>query len=159
MDAPLHFVDGAQSIDMMPIDATVGFARIIEIHDQVAIRRAELEQHNVRPGERILFKTGNSSRCWNSDHFVEDFVYIAQDAAKYLAERRVLSIGVDYLSVGGFQKDMVETHVALLEHGIWLMEGLDLRAVEPGRYELVCLPLKLLGADGAPARAILRPLP
>jgi arylformamidase len=157
MDAPLHFVDNAQSIDELPLDATVGLARVIEIHDPVAIHREELERHNIQAGERLLFKTSSSNRCWQTDKFVEDFVYIAEDGAKYLAEKKVLSVGVDYLSVGGFFKDSLETHVALLGAGIWVMEGLNLSGIAGGTYELVCLPLKLIGADGAPARAILKP--
>jgi arylformamidase len=158
MDAPLHFVDGARSIDQIPLDVTVGPARIIEIADPVAIRRAELERHDIQPGERLLFKTANSARCWGSDRFYEDFIYIAEDAALFLAERQVRSVGVDYLSVGGFSQDMVETHVALLGAGIWVMEGLDLSKAPPGLCELICLPLKIIGSDGSPARAILRPV-
>ena len=97
-----------------------------------------------------------SVRCWQTDDFVEDFVYISQEAARYLAVQQVQTVGVDYLSVGGFFKDGVETHHALLEAGIWIIEGLNLSNVEPGIYELVCLPLKMKGSDGAPSRAILR---
>src|SRR2546423_4715430 len=156
MDAPLHFLNGGQPIDQMPLDATVGPARVIEIHDGESIKPPELEPHNVRAGERILFKTANSRRCWRNDAFQEDFVYISQEAARLLADRGIRSVGVDYLSVGGFAKDGVETHEALLRAGIWIIEGLNLSAVNAGPYELVCLPLKLVGADGAPARAILR---
>jgi arylformamidase len=87
---------------------------------------------------------------------VEDFVYISQDAARYLAAQQVQTVGVDYLSVGGFFKDGVETHHALLGAGIWIIEGLNLSAVQPGIVELICLPLKIEGSDGAPARAIVR---
>ena len=157
MDAPLHFVDGAISIDQMPLDATVGVARVIEIDVPESIGRAELEPFAIEAGERLIIKTPNMVRCWETDEFIPDFVYISEDGAKYLAERKVRSVGVDYLSVAGFYKDTVETHVALLKAGIWIIEGLDLRQIAPGRYDLICLPLKLLGADGAPARAILRP--
>jgi arylformamidase len=101
-------------------------------------------------------KTRNSSRCWESDMFFEDFVYISQEAARYLASVGVQTVGVDYLSVGGYTKDGTETHQALLEAGIWIIEGLDLSQVEPGMCELICLPLKIADRDGAPARAILR---
>jgi arylformamidase len=83
-------------------------------------------------------------------------VYVSQEAARYLADREVRTVGVDYLSVGGFRRDGVETHQALLGAGIWVIEGLDLSRVEPGEYELICLPLKVEDGDGAPARAILR---
>lgn len=156
MDAPLHFIRNARSIDTIPLDATVGPARVIAIGDTKWIRPEELLPHAVSAGERILFKTANSDHCWDSDRFDENFVFISQGAARYLAARRVRSIGVDYLSVGGFHQDGTETHEALLGAGIWIIEGLNLRGVEPGQYEMICLPLKLMGADGSPARAILR---
>jgi arylformamidase len=156
MDAPLHFVRNARSIDAMPLDATVGRARVIRINDSKSIRREELLGHAILPGERILFKTANSDHAWDSDQFDENFVFIAQDGARYLAEQRVLCVGVDYLSVGGFREDGPETHHALLEAGIWIIEGLNLKGAEPGEYELACLPLKLMGSEGAPARAIIR---
>ncbi len=157
MDAPLHFLRDGAGIDTMPFSATLGIARVIEIHDPVSIKPAELAGHAIQPGERVLFKTSNSSRCWQTDSFVEDFVYISADAASYLAGRGVQTVGVDYLSVGGYRADGAATHRALLEAGIWIIEGLNLAQVRPGSYELICLPLRLLHADGAPARAILRP--
>jgi arylformamidase len=158
MDAPIHFVPGGEGIDMLPLDATMGEARVIASTDAVSIKRAELEPHDIQRGERILFKTRNSNRVWNTDEFDEDFVYISADAAEYLAERGVRTVGVDYLSVGGYKQDGIETHYALLGAGIWIIEGLNLASVEPGNYELVCLPLKIAGGDGAPARAIVRPI-
>ena len=156
MDAPLHFVRAGKGLDEMPLDATMGPARIIEIHDPESIKAAELRPQAIQRGERILFKTRNSSRCWNTDDFIEDFVYISQEAARYLASLAVQAVGVDYLSVGGFKKDGQETHQALLEAGIWIIEGLNLSQVTPGAYELICLPLKIAHSDGAPARAIVR---
>jgi len=105
----------------------------------------------------LLFRTANSARCWQTHHFVEDFVYIAEDAALLLAERGVQTVGVDYLSVGGYRVDGARIHRILLGAGIWIIEGLDLSSVVAGRYEMICLPLKLHEGDGAPARAILRP--
>jgi arylformamidase len=156
MDAPLHFIRNARSIDEMPLDATVGTARVIPINDSESIKREELIGHAISAGQRILFKTANSGHSWDGDRFDEDFVFISQDAARYLAECGVRSVGVDYLSVGGFRQDGKETHEALLGAGIWIIEGLNLSRVEPGEYELVCLPLRLIGAEGSPARAILR---
>ena len=156
MDAPAHFIREGADMDTLPLGAVVGDARVIEISDERAIRVEELERAEVHAGERLLFKTRNSERCWQTDAFIEDFVYVSHEAAAYLAARRVQTVGVDYLSVGGFHHDMVETHRALLGAGIWIIEGLNLAAIMPGRYELVCLPLKLAGAEGAPARAILR---
>jgi arylformamidase len=144
-------------MEAMPIDATVGPCRVIEIHDDTAITAAELEPHQLQRKERILFKTRNSACSWKTDDFDECFIYIAQDAARHLTACGVMTVGVDYLSVGGYKKDGVETHVELLGAEIWIIEGLNLAAIGPGNYDLACLPLKLVGSDGAPARAILRP--
>ena len=114
--------------------------------------------HSLRAGERVLFRTSNSARCWQADTFVEDFVYISEQAADYLAETRVRTVGIDYLSVGGYHADGAKIHRTLLEAGIWIIEGLDLSAVRAGRYDMICLPVKLHGSDGAPARAVLRPI-
>lgn len=156
MDAPLHFIRDSPSIDEMPLDATVGRARVISVRTTKAITADDLREHELEANERVLFKTANSDRLWSTGAFDEDFIYIARDGAEYLAERGVRTVGIDYLSVGGFRQDSVETHEALLGAGIWLIEGLNLSGVEPGEYELVCLPLLLVGAEGAPARAILR---
>ncbi|GAC1310708.1 MAG: cyclase family protein [Ktedonobacteraceae bacterium] len=158
MDAPLHFIRDGISIDQLPLTATMGPARVIEISDSESIKPAELETQAIQLGERILFKTRNSARCWQTDEFIKDFVYISKEAASYLAKLQVQTVGVDYLSVGGFFKDGPETHRALLGAGIWIIEGLNLSQVQAGNYELLCLPLKLRGSEGAPARAILRPV-
>jgi arylformamidase len=155
MDAPAHFIDGGQAIDELPIDVAVGPARVIEIADPAAVTAAELGEHGPRPGERLLLKTANSSRNWWDEDFDQDFVHIEPEAASLLAEAEVALVGVDYLSVGGMQSG-AETHRHLLGAGIWIIEGLELSGIEPGGYELVCLPLRLVGADGAPARALLR---
>lgn len=156
MDAPIHFVPGGAGMDRMPLDATIGQARVIEIQDPVSIKPDELDRHEISRGERVLFKTQNSARRWWTEDFIEDFVYVSQEAARYLTDRGVRTVGVDYLSVGGFHKDGVETHQALLGAGIWVIEGLALSGIGPGEYELICLPLKVEDGDGAPARAILR---
>ncbi len=156
MDAPRHFLENAATIDEMPLDATVGPARVIQIRDRKSIHREELVEHQIESNERVLFKSANSDALWNKDEFDENFIFIARDGAEYLVERGIRVAGVDYLSVGGFHEDGVETHQALLGAGIWVIEGLNLSGVEPGLYEMICLPLKLIGAEGAPARAILR---
>ncbi len=156
MDAPIHFVRGGEGMERMPLDATMGLARVIEIQDPTSIKPDELDPHGIGRGERVLFRTRNSSLAWWTRDFIEDFVYVSQEAARYLAERGVRTVGVDYLSVGGFYADGVETHQALLGAGIWVIEGLDLSRVEPGEHELICLPLKVEDGDVAPAQAILR---
>ncbi len=156
MDAPLHFIRQGVGIDKMSLDTTVGRTRVIGIQDTESIKPEELYQYRIRSGERILFKTRNSLRIWQTDTFIEDFVFISKEAARFLTEHKVRVIGVDYLSVGGFKRDGIETHRTLLEGGVWIIEGLDLSGIKPGKYDLICLPLKLDQGDGAPARAILK---
>lgn len=158
MDGPVHFFHGAGGLDEMPLTATMGEARVIEIGHPREITAEELQKHEPRPGERVLFRTSNSARCWQAGSFVEDFVGISEQAAMLLAETRVRAVGVDYLSVGGYHADGARIHKILLQAGIWIIEGLDLSPVTGGRYEMICLPVKIHGSDGAPARAILRPI-
>jgi arylformamidase len=139
----------------MPLNDAIGPARVIEIIDNEAVKAAELKQYKFKRGERILFKTRNSERCWKTDTFIPDFTYIAEDAAHLLADAAVKLVGIDYLSVGG----PGATHRILLGAGIWLLEGLDLSGVSPGNYDLICLPLKLVQTEGSPVRAVLRPIP
>jgi arylformamidase len=161
MDAPRHFVADGNTMESLPLDAVVGPCRVIELKDKVAIRPEELKPHKLRKGERVLFKTRNSTRSWRmakTATFDEDFIYIPEETARYLVERGVMTVGVDYLSVGGYKKDGVECHQVLLgaKKPVWIIEGLDLSKIKPGNYDLVCLPLKIVGADGAPARAMIR---
>ncbi len=159
MDGPVHFLHQAAGLDEMPLDATMGETRVIEIEDPRAITVSELSRHDVQAGERVLFRTTNSLRCWSTGTFLEDFVAISEPAAQHLAERHVRTVGVDYLSVGSYFADGAEIHRILLNAGIWIIEGLDLSTAPGGQYEMICLPVKLHESDGAPARAILRPLP
>ncbi len=158
VDGINHFIKGGIGIDQMPLDATIGKARVIAIKDPKQITVTEIEPYDIQAGERILFKTKNSNNALKSDTFMEDFVHISTDAAKYLAAKKVRTVGVDYLSVGGYEGNVIDVHHALLGSGIWAIEGLDLSQVEPGEYELICLPIKLKDGDGGLARAILRPI-
>ena len=160
MDAPRHFIAKGKSIDQLPLDTSIGPARVIEIKDKVSIKSEELKQYNIKRGERILFKTANSPRCWQTDNFVNDFVFITRDAAQFLVDAGVILIGVDYLSVGSPldpEKALrPDTHQILLGAGLWLIEGMNLSAVSAGNYNLICLPLKLVDTEGSPVRAILQ---
>lgn len=158
VDAPLHFFPNGRSLDTMPLSATVGPARVIEIHDPERIAADALAPHDIRQGERLLFKTRNSANDWSREAFRKDFVYLSTDAAEFLAECKVATVGIDYLSVAGYRKNESAVHRALLGAGIWIIEGLYLGEAEPGVYELICLPLRIADSDGAPARAALRPL-
>jgi arylformamidase len=154
LDAPRHSIIDGKAIDKMPLSDAIGPARVIEINDGEAVKAEVLKQYQFKRGERVLFKTQNSARCWKTDSFVPDFVYIATDAAQILADSGVKLVGIDYLSVGG----PPETHKILLTAGIWLLEGLDLSAAKAGNYNLLCLPLKLIGTEGSPVRAVLQSL-
>jgi len=161
MDAPLHFIASGKGIDQLPFDVTVGPARVIEIKDKVSIKAEELKQHNIMRGERIIFKTFNSPRCWQNDTFADDFVYITRGAAQFLVDAGVKLVGVDYLSVGSPsdpEKGMKDTHDLLLGAEIWLIEGMNLTEITAGNYNLICLPLKLMNTEGSPVRVILQPL-
>lgn len=156
MDAPLHFIHQGAGIDAVPLPAIIGPCRVVEIRHPQGILPEELAGANLQPGERILFKTANSNRHWEAEPFNPDFVHIPVAGAQFLAQAGVQTVGVDYLSVGGYKRDGSEAHRVLLGAGIWIIEGLQLGQVSPGHYDLICLPIKLRDCDGAPARAVLR---
>ena len=156
IDAPLHFLEGGKSIDELPLGATVGPARVIEIEYEESIKPGELDGNDIQQGERLLFKTANSKKAWHDMPFMESYVYISVEAAEYLVERRVRCVAIDYLSVGPTDMDVAcPVHRTLLGGGIWIIEGVYLADVPAGPCELICLPLRVVGAEGAPARAIL----
>ena len=155
VDAPMHFLAGGRSIDEAGLDALSGPARVIAIADSRSIEVPELEQHRIKAGEILLFKTRNSA-LWKDDVFHGDSVYLSTEAATFLAGKRVRTVGIDYLSIAGYQRNETEVHAILLGASIWIIESLDLSRVEPGVHELICLPLRIEGAEAAPARAFLR---
>jgi arylformamidase len=147
VDAPLHFVEGGPAAEQLSLDVLVGPAVVV---DATGVE-GELGEDLTLPAaaDRILFKTRNSE-LWASDEFAEDFVRVGVGLARRLVSQRIRLVGVDYLSVGN-----EAVHEILLSMGVVVVEGLDLRAVEPGPYTLVCAPLRLVGSDGAPARTLL----
>jgi arylformamidase len=155
VDAPVHFIPGGAGIDAVPLTDLMGPVRVLAIEDPKSIGVAELRTFEPRSGERLLFRTRNSTRCWARPHFVADYVYLSLEGARFLVHCKVRSVGIDYLSIAGIEEG-VETHRALLTAGVCIIEGLDLSPVAPGSYEMICLPLRLAGADGAPARVVLR---
>jgi len=154
----MHFVAGGAPIDQVALNPLIGAARVIEIPDSVqAIDAAELNRHDWKGAQRVLFRTRSTLRGWmDSSTFHRDFAYIAPDAAQLLADAGVVLVGVDYISAEQFGAPAPRTHQILLGHGIPIVEGLDLRPVVSGDYDLIVLPLKVRGHEGAPARAILR---
>jgi len=158
VDAPMHFVADGAPIDKVPLDRLIGPARVIEIPDDVqAITAAELGKHDWRGAPRILFRTRSSIRGWmTSPLFHRDFAYIALDAAQALADANVQLVGIDYLSAEQFGAPAPRAHQILLGKGIPIVEGLLLTGVRAGDYDLIVLPMKVGGHEGAPARAVLR---
>ncbi len=158
VDAPNHFIEGARRVHELEFEKLIGRCRVVEIDEGVLAIQTE-HVKNLEGVERVLFKTRNSN-FWNEMEkgFRKDFTYIAPDAAKALVNLGIKLVGIDYLSVEKFGAESFETHVTLLEKEVVIIEGLDLREVPAGDYELVCLPLKIVGGtgDGAPARVILR---
>lgn len=148
VDAPLHFVEDAPAAESLPLDVLVGPARVLDLTEVEGEIGADALDGIGLP-ERVLLKTRNSE-LWARDEFAEDHVALGGDAARVLVAAGVRLVGIDYLSIGD-----EAAHHALLEAGVVALEGLDLRGVEPGDYELVCAPLKLVGSDGAPARTLL----
>jgi len=158
VDAPMHFIAGGASVDQIPIDRLIGPARVIEIADDVqAIDAAELAKHDWRGAPRVLFRTRSSIRGWMSQpNFHRDFAYIAPDAAQLLADANVQLVGIDYLSAEQFAAPAPRAHQILLGKGIPIVEGLSLVSVHAGDYDLIVLPMKVGGHEGAPTRAVLR---
>ena len=160
VDAPNHFIDGTRRVHELELEKLIGSCRVVKIDDSVtAIEPAHLG--NLEGVERILFKTRNSA-FWNTPEtgFRKDFTYISPEAARALADAGLKLVGIDYLSVEKFGSEDFATHITLLEKEIVIVEGLDLRAISAGDYEIICLPLKIISetGDGAPARTVLREL-
>ena len=157
VDARMHFIPDGRGMDDLDLSRSVGLCRVVDLgHVQGHISRADLEAEEVAGQARLLFKTRNSNLgLMQREKFEEGYVAISKDAAEYLVEIGVETVGVDYLSVEPFEDKEFNTHHTLLGADVVVLEGLVLGGVEPGEYFLACLPLKLAGSDGSPARAIL----
>lgn len=157
MDAPVHFVEGGPAIEDLPLDVLIGPAVVAKLLGVDTITPECLETLTLPSDtKRLLFKTSNSQLWAGSHHeFCSDYVALTPQAAEWVVRKGIRLIGVDYLSVQRFHDPEPLTHLILLEAGVVIVEGLDLREVPPGRYQLICLPMKLVGSDGAPARAVL----
>jgi arylformamidase len=158
VDSPNHFIEGTRRVDQLDLYKLIGDCLVLELDENVlAIEPMHVE--NLQDVERILFKTRNSN-FWNEPEkgFRTDFTFITPEAAKILVEKEIKLVGIDYLSVEKFGANSFDTHIILLEKEVVIIEGLDLRNVPAGEYEMFCLPLKIIGGtgDGSPARTVLR---
>ena len=157
VDAPGHFIENGSTVEQLPLDVLMGRTRVAEALTADVITPDLLEGLDLPAGTtRLLFKTRNSSIWENPEQpFKTDFVALNADAATWIVDHGIRLVGIDYLSIQMFEDPEAPTHHILLKAGVIIVEGLNLRNVRPGSYRLICLPLKLAGSDGAPARAVL----
>jgi arylformamidase len=155
VDAPRHFFDDGPGTEALALDVLLGRARVIEITSRSGVTAEELAAQDFQGDERILIKTPNS-QLWGSAQFHSDYVGVTESGARHLVARGIKLVGVDYLSVEKYKTPGAPAHHVLLGAGIIVIEGLNLRDVDPGLYDLYCLPLRIVGSDGAPARVVLR---
>jgi arylformamidase len=160
VDAPAHFIEGAAKVESLDLNVLIGEAEVVAVPEDYRAIDNEFVLSHCSPGaKRILFKTRNSA-FWSEPklEFRSDFTYLDLEAAQTLVHRGAKLIGIDYLSIEKFHSEKNETHLALLSHGVVIVEGLNLSDVPAGKYELICLPLRLQSnkGDGAPARVVLR---
>jgi arylformamidase len=154
IDAPAHYIPGGAGVDALPLWALVGPCRVVEVSASRLIEPADLDPAALG-ASRLLLKTA-SGAFWDDPAFRHDFVALSPAAADWLVEQGMVLVGIDYLSIDPYDADPAAAHLSLLAAGVVVLEALDLRHVPPGEYDLAALPLKLAGADGAPARVVLR---
>jgi len=155
VDAPRHFFDEAPGTEALPLEMLIGRTRVIEVRTRGGITADDLRGIDLAEDVRLLIKTPNS-RLWGDPTFHGDYIGVTESAARYLVEHGIKVVGVDYLSVEVFHTPGAPAHHVLLGGGTIVIEGLNLRDVDPGIYEMYCLPLRIVGSDGAPARVVLR---
>jgi arylformamidase len=154
IDPPFHFIEDGITVDRLPLELLIGRARVVEVTSP-RIDESALNEFDFTADVRVLFKTRNSY-LWSQKGMSKEFVYITPGAAQVLVDNAIRLVGIDYLSVEKFDAEEPKTHLTLLGAGAIIIEGLDLREVEPGDYEMICLPLKIKDGDGAPARVVLK---
>jgi len=155
VDAPRHFFDAAPGADDLALELMLGRTRVVEVSTRNGIGAEQLGGLDLSEELRVLFKTSNS-RLWGSPEFHTDYVGVTASGAEYLVAHGIKVVGIDYLSIEEFKTPGAPAHHMLLGGGVIVIEGLNLREVEPGIYDMLCLPLRVVGADGAPARVLLR---
>ena len=155
VDAPRHFFDAGPATEALPLEMLIGRTRVIEVTSRTGIAAEDLARIDLSEDIRVLIKTSNS-RLWASPEFHTDYIGVTESGARHLVDHGIKVVGVDYLSVEVFKQAGAPAHHILLGGGTIVIEGLNLRDVEPGTYEMYCLPLRVVGSDGAPARVVLR---
>src|SRR5215204_1089757 len=154
VDAPRHFFDDRPGAEALPLEMLIGRTRVVEVGSRSSISAGDLSAIDLSEDVRLLIKTQNS-RLWGSAQFHSDYVGISESGARHLVDRGIKVVGVDYLSVEQFRAPGAPAHHVLLGAGTIVIEGLNLAGVDPGIYEMICLPLRIVGADSAPARVVL----
>ena len=158
IDAPSHFITGGNTVTQIPLDVLIGEAIVADLTTVSIITPSDLAGLELPPGtKRLLLRTKNS-KLWEDygNEFCSAFVALTPEAAQWVVNRGIKLLGIDYLSIEPFTDSTQQTHITLLSAGVVILEGLNLSQIVPDTYELICLPLKLVEAEGAPARAILR---
>jgi arylformamidase len=155
LDPPAHYLERGATVDQLPLDTLVGPGMVLDMTGRTSVDQKDLEASEIGDHVRVLLKTDNGARLLDTS-FYEDYVYLTEEGARYLARRGVQLVGIDYLSIERYKNPGAPVHQVLLEAGIVVVEGVHLLGVAPGPYEIFCLPLRIKGADGAPARVILR---
>jgi len=160
IDAPLHFIPGGTTIDAMPFETTLGPCRVIDIKDEKEVTVKELEPYAIKAGERILFKTRNSypPGVYSVRQYMGKFTAISAEAARYLVDKKIRLVGIDYISVAHAEpmENINTVHQTFLKNGVFILEALNLMGVPAGEYELYCLPLRIAKGDAGPCRVILK---
>lgn len=154
IDVPKHFIDNGKTLEEVTPDRFIGKAKVFDMQNIVSIKKEDLITKNIQNGDYILFKTENSKRLKDSE-FNKEFVSLTEDGAKYLAEKEISLVGIDYLSIQSYYAKDSNVHLTLLGNNIIILEGIDLTDIREGKYELIALPLKIKEGNGSPVRAVL----
>jgi arylformamidase len=156
LDSPSHYLRNGATIDMIPPERLMGRANVFVI-DELTITGELLVKHLIGPGDNVIFKTSNSNTLWHDQPFREEFVCLDETAAQYLADRKINLVGIDYLSIAPAHHGE-KVHKILMKSNILILEGLMLQGLNAGIYDMICLPIKIKGSDGGPARVMMRKL-
>ncbi len=155
VDPPAHYLEAGATVEQIPLESMVGPGVVADLRGRSQIDGHDLEKSNIGDHKRVLLKTDNGPRLLEST-FHQNYVHLTEDGARYLVEHKVRLVGIDYISIEHHENPGSPVHHLLLEAGVLVVEGVHLLEIPPGEYEIFCLPLKIKGADGAPARILLR---